>query len=328
MSYLEKLKVICRENPQRVIFAEANDEHVIKAARILTDQELAKPILFGGAYQVRDLATKINVRTRGLKIINPSHQRETEPYLNRISSQNSTKKLSRFEAGQIAKDPVIQSIFRLKSRHGDIAFAGNRSNTSKVLSAGLKWSGVHSGYNRMSSFYLLISKDNKDIFSFSDCSVNISPNAVQLAEIALKTATNFQRITGRQARVAFLSFSTKGSAIHKKVELVQQAVNIFRKKRSGIICDGELQFDAAVDQIVAQKKAPNGSLNGNANVFIFSSLNSANIGQKIAVQMGGYAAIGPMIQGLNDSLHILSKSSTTEEIINSVLLASVMKIKK
>ena len=327
MTYLEKLKMACGQNPQRVIFAEANNESVIKAARSLLDQELAEPILLGGAFEVRDLAAKINIATKGLKIVNPNHEREALPYINYFIRQEKNKNISSFEARNIIKEPINQAIMRLMNGHGDIAFAGNNSSTAKVVSAGLKWSGVIKNYNRVSSFYLLISPDNKDIYAFADCSVNISPSPVQLAEIALKTATNFQLITGRRPRLAFLSFSTKGSASHKNVEIIQTAVKIFVESNSGFVCDGELQFDAAVDQTIAKKKAPNGSLNGNANVFIFPSLNSANIAQKMAAQIGGYTAIGPMIQGLNDPIHCLQKNCTVEEIINSVLLASEMKMK-
>ncbi len=327
MICLEKLETICRNNPQIVIFAEAKDKSIIKAARVLSDQGLAKPILLGGAFELRDLAEKINVATKGLLIKNPNHEKETKPYLSKVIAQSRNKKLSKFEAGQIVKEPITQAIMRLICGNGHIAFAGNKSNISKVISAGLKWSGVKATYKRLSSYYLLISEDNQDIFALADCSINIAPDPAQLAEIAIKTAANFQIITGRQPRVAFLSFSTKGSANHEKVDIVREAVNIFSKNSSGIACDGELQFDAAVDKTIARKKAPNGSLNGNANVFIFPSLNSANIAQKIAVEIGAYRAIGPMFQGLENHLHSLPKSCAIEEIINSVLLASVIKLK-
>ncbi|KAA3614798.1 MAG: phosphate acetyltransferase [Calditrichaeota bacterium] len=325
MTFLEKLKLSCKQNPQSVIFSEANDERIIQAARFIQDQGFAKPILIGGAFEVRDTASKINISTKGLKIINPNNEMEARPYKNHLIQQAAGKSLNRVEIDTIIREPITQSLMRLIGGNADIAFAGNRGNIAQVISNGLKWSGIHGNYKRVSSFYLMVSQDNKNIYAFSDCSINVAPNSNQLAEIALKTAETFFKTTGRQPRVAFLSFSTKGSAKHKKVDLVRDAVSLFNENNVGYVCDGELQFDAAVDQVIAKQKAPNGYLNGIANVFIFPSLDSANIAQKIASQIGGYTSIGPMVQGLNNSLHCLTRSCTVEEVINSVLLASAMK---
>jgi len=198
---------------------------------------------------------------------------------------------------------------------------------ANVAATALAHNSIAEGYARAASFYLMFAPDARTIYSFADCSLNVNPNPAQLAEIAINTAATFEGITGRQARVAFLSFSTHGSAKQDSAEKVQEAVAIAQKQAPHLQLDGALQFDAAIDTAVAQKKAPNGSLNGKANVFIFPSLNSANIGQKIAEHMGGFVSIGPILQGFTYPVHHLAKSCTVEGIINSVVLASYMKIK-
>ncbi len=214
---LENWKQTCRENPQTVVFAEANHDSVIRAARFLFDEGLANPVLLGGGFELRDLADKLKVNTRGLKIVNPNHAQETDGFLPHILKQN--KNLKRLEAANLIKDPVIQSIFRLKGGRADLAFAGNNSSVANVVSKGLKWSGVHNAFRRVSSFYVMISPDTKNVLAFADCSVNVFPNPRELAEIALKTALNYKLVTGRQPRIVFLSFSTKGSAAHKKLKI-------------------------------------------------------------------------------------------------------------
>jgi len=159
-------------------------------------------------------------------------------------------------------------------------------------------------------------------------SINIEPSAKTLAEIAIKTAEVYKQITNTEPKVALLSFSTKGSAKHAKVERIINAVGIVKSLNPELLCDGELQFDAAFDPIVAQKKAPNGVLNSSANVFIFPTLNSANIAQKIVEQIAKFHLAGPMIQGLEHHLHGLPINCTAESIVNSVVLASYLKLKK
>jgi len=327
MLLIEKFKNICRSNPRTVLFAEANDQRIIQAARYLKDSQLAHPILIGGKFEVREIADDLNISTRGLEIINHNHQKDVQPFLEQLLHQGRFREYSRDELEIYLKDVLIYTLTRLYFNKADFAVAGNLSSMEKVARAALAAIGVCPKFKRASAYYLLFSTDQKKIYLFTDCSINVNPSAENLAEIAVKCAEKYIRIIGLVPRVAFLSFSTKGSANHQGIEKVTHAVEIAKKINPSLICDGEIQFDSAVDPFVAKKKGAYNSLNGKANVFIFPSLNSANIAQKIAEHIGGFISIGPMIQGLVKDVHHLPKSCTVENVINSVLLGSYLVLK-
>lgn len=325
MNFFDRFRRECQLQPQRVIFAEGNDERILQAARFLKDNLIAEPVILGGNYEIRDLAEKCRVNTRGLTIVNSNNAVHAGPIIEKLYAEK--KGLTRTQIELELKNPQRFAIEKMRMGHADIVFAGNKSTMAKVGLSAIKYSGINKVYRRVSSFYMMYSEQLKKQFCFADCSMNINPDPWQLSEIAVKTAENFEKITGDRARVAFLSFSTKGSAADPKVDLIRNTLEIIHKEKPAMAADGELQFDAAIDPVVSAKKAPNGSLNGMANVFIFPSLNAANIGQKIAEQIGGFISVGPMLQGLNYPVHHLAKSCTADGIINSVLLASYMKIK-
>ena len=158
---------------------------------------------------------------------------------------------------------------------------------------------------------------------FADCSVVPQPTAAQLADIAIASADTWRAITGEEPRVAMLSFSSQGSARHPCVANVQQATEIVRERAPTLLVDGELQFDAAFVPEVAAQKAPASPLRGNANVMVFPSLEAGNIGYKIAQRLGGYRAVGPLIQGLAAPLHDLSRGCSVQEIIELALVAAM-----
>ncbi|MFC2061945.1 phosphate acyltransferase [Elusimicrobiota bacterium] len=198
--------------------------------------------------------------------------------------------------------------------------AGAVSATAEVIRTALKNIGTESKDTVVSSFFLMEGDRNdwgeNGGFLFADCAVNPEPSANKLASIAYTTAHNARNILGWEPRVAFLSFSTKGSSKSKLIDKVNAAIEELKAKSPDFIFDGELQLDAAIIPKIANSKDPDGRLDGKANVLIFPDLNSANIGYKIAQRFGGMRAVGPILQGLKKPVNDLSRGSSIEDIVD------------
>jgi phosphate acetyltransferase len=199
--------------------------------------------------------------------------------------------------------------------HGyvDACIAGSMSPSTDVLRAGLQTVGLQDGSETMSSFFLM--EHAGKTFAFGDCAVIEKPTRDQLADIAISTADNFFKLTGQEPMIAMLSHSTLGSATSENINNIKSATEIVKTKRPDLKIEGELQFDAAFDEIVGQIKAPNSNVAGKANVFIFPDLASGNIAYKVAERIGGAKAIGPIVQGLSKPYMDLSRGCKVEDIV-------------
>lgn len=326
MDLLERCQKQAKANPNWIVFPDALDIRAIQAAIHIQQQQLGYPWLLGNPEELRKLCEQHNLPFNQLNIIDPTISEWLSEFTAYLAKRMPDKPIE--ELKQSIKDPLWFGAAMLATGKSDYCIAGNLSSTANVLRAGLRVLGLAPNNKTLSSIMIMVSPDSKQVFGFADCGVVPQPTESQLADIAISTAKSFEAITDQTPRVAMLSFSTKGSAKHNAVTAVQQATALVQERMPDLAVDGDLQFDAAFVESVAKQKAPNSTVAGKANVFVFPSLEAGNIGYKIAQRLGGYEAIGPLIQGINGAMHDLSRGCSWQDMVQVAMLAIKMRSNK
>ncbi|MDR3220930.1 MAG: phosphotransacetylase [Candidatus Accumulibacter sp.] len=316
-----------RARPRRVVFPDSLDTRVILAARELSAQGYAKPVLLANPFEMRHFCWKKRLGMAGVSVVDPARSTDRPRYAEHLAPR--LPKASAEEIDARLSEPLWFAAAMLAGGDADVCIGGNLSSTADVLRAAIRVLGLAEGNKTVSSaFFMLPPEDRGDPerppLVFADCGVVPQPTPEQLADIAVSAAAGYQRVTGTPPRVAMLSFSSHGSASHPAVDAVRRATELARARDPRLIIDGDLQFDAAIVPQVAAQKTPGSPIAGNANVFVFPSLEAGNIGYKIAQRLGGYEALGPMIQGLARPMHDLSRGCRQEEIVDTTLLAMLL----
>ena len=260
----------------------------------------------------------------GFDVINPL-ELDKNKYIELASKKKFTNNWTDQMIEAYLECPLNLSVFALDNNDVDCVIAGAKYKTSEVIRSSIRIVGLKKTTKWVSSVFLMLSPDNKFFFTFTDCGVIPDPSSLQLCSIAYEASKIHELLSGEKSKIAFLSFSTKGSAEHYKVKKVQDAVKLFNKKYPNINCEGEMQFDAAVNNSVANKKIENSRLNGDANVFVFPDLDSANISYKITQYLAGYQALGPILVGLNKPVNDLSRGCSIDDIIYVSAISALQK---
>ena len=289
-----------RSKKKTIVLPESHDERVLKAAEILSKKNIVSVLTIGNEEKVRSDAAKLKLDLSGVRIIDPVKSDKHSDFSNIFFNLRKKKGITIEEARETMKRDLFFGAMMVKEGMVDGSVAGSTASTADVLRAGIQCIGMSEGISIVSSFFLMVFPEKT--YSFADCAVVPDPEAAQLADIAISTSDNHKKLTGDEPYIAMLSFSTKGSAKHEKIDKVLEATEIIKKKRPDLKIDGELQFDAAVIDNVGRKKAPGSEVAGRANVLVFPDLNAGNIGYKIAQRWGKAEAVGPMVQGLEKTI--------------------------
>lgn len=322
-SILETLRKRAAEKKSRIVLPEGTDPRILEAAVEAKARGLCEPSVVGPAAEVATAAERA-----GLEITFPVLEPAKDSRLGELEALLRSRLEARGgegqEAAELILDPLFYACCRVALGASDGAVMGAVATTADSLRAALRTVGIHPGLRTVSSCFLMVLADGRGLI-YTDCGVVPHPSPEQLADIAESGARSCRQLLGEEPRVAFLSFSTLGSARHPRVARVQKGLEILRGRSLDFEVDGELQADAALVPEVARRKAPGSPVAGRANVLVFPDLDSGNIAYKLTERLAGARAVGPLIQGLQKPIHDLSRGCSTEDILDTMAVAALQR---
>ncbi|WHY67010.1 phosphate acetyltransferase [Neobacillus sp. SuZ13] len=311
-----KQKISGRE--LKIVFPEGLDERIVRAASRLAEEKLITPILIGNIEKVQAKAAELGVSLDEAEIYDPASYAGMDELVSAFVDRRKGKATEE-DARKILLDENYfgTMLVYLNKAHGLVSGAAH--STADTVRPALQIIKTKEGVKKTSGVFIMVREDEK--YVFADCAINIAPDSNDLAEIAIESAKT-AHMFDMEPRIAMLSFSTKGSAKSPETERVAEAVAEAKRRDPSLVLDGEFQFDAAFVPSVAKSKAPDSPLQGDANVFIFPSLEAGNIGYKIAQRLGGFEAVGPILQGLNAPVNDLSRGCNEEDVYKLALITA------
>ncbi|MGE5801489.1 MAG: NADP-dependent malic enzyme [Gemmatimonadota bacterium] len=309
-----------QQDPPSIVFPEGDDPRILRAARIIADEGIARPILLGDVDAIRRQAADASLTLDDIDLVNPRMAPDRDTFAEQLFRRRQRRGMTLREAQARVLNPIYYGLLMLRAGQADALVTGEEVDYPDSIRPALEVIGVEPGRKHVNGIYMMIFR--QQTLFFADATVNIDPDAETLAEIATATASFVERL-GIEPRVALLSFSNFGSVKHPQARKVQQAVSLLHERAPGLQADGEMQADTAVVERILTRVYPFAKLRGPANVLIFPDLNAANIAYKLLARLGDAQAIGPILVGMDRPVHVLQRLSEVPEIVNMAVIAAV-----
>lgn len=304
----------------KIVFPEGKDPRILEAAIRHKEDGLLIPIVLGDKGLIQKVADENNLKLGDLQIIDPNYDENFNLLVEKFVEARKGKATKMDAEYLLKKDNNYYGVMLVKAGLADGMVSGAIGTTGDTIRPALQIIKTVPGISRVSGIMIMIGP-NGEQYVFADTAVNITLESQEMAEVAIETAYTAKSF-GIDPKVALLSFSTKGSARHDLVDKVSKATKKAHEIDPNVPLDGELQFDAAIDPITAKNKAPKSEVAGHANVFIFPDLQAGNIGYKIAQRLGGYKALGPILQGLKSPVNDLSRGCSAEDVYEIAIITA------
>ena len=328
MSFIEGIKEQARKDKKTIALPESEDERTIRAAAKVLEEGTADLILVGSEEEAKKMASDLGVNIDGAKFVDPATSEDLDSFVETLYELRKHKGMTPEKAREtLLSDKPTFACMLVKTGAADGLVSGACHSTANTLRPALQILRTAPGAKLVSGFFVMdvpnCEYGENGVFVFADCGLNQDPDPDQLAAIANDSAASFKKLVGADAKVAFISHSTKGSAKHALVDKVVAAVNAAHEQYPDLNCDGEMQVDAAIVPSVGASKAPGSPVAGQANVLIFPNLDAGNSGYKLVQRLAKAEAYGPMLQGIAKPVNDLSRGCSWEDICGVIAITAV-----
>ena len=328
MSFIENMKEEAKKEIKTIVLPESEDLRTLKATQIVLEEGFANIVLIGDADDIKKQAEENNIDLTGAQIVNPATSNNFSRYANDLYELRKNKGMTLKQAKELLmQNSRYFATMMVKEGDADGFVSGASHPTSDTLRPALEILKAAPGTKLVSAFFVMVLPDKQygedGVFIFADSGLNEYPDSEALSEIAISSSKSFKELIGKEPKVAMLSYSTHGSANSPLTDKVVEATKLLKEKAPDLICDGEIQLDAAIIPEVAERKAPGSPLKGNANILIFPDLDAGNIGYKLTQRFGHAEAYGPLCQGISKAVNDLSRGCSSEDIAGVVAITAV-----
>ena len=327
MPFIEEIKNRAKQQIKTIILPEATDIRILKAAQIVNKEKYAKVALIGNKEEIERLIKENNLELGDTQIIDPAKSDKTSEYAKELYELRKAKGMTEEQAQKLILEPIYYGMMMVKLNHADGLVSGAAHSTADTLRPALQILKTAPGTKLVSAFFVMVVPNceygENGVFVFGDSGLVENPSAEELAEIAKSSSKSFETLVGKPSKVAMLSYSTYGSAHSELTEKVINATKLLKEQMPNLVCDGELQLDAAIIPEVASSKAPNSPVAGKANTLIFPDLNAGNIGYKLVQRLAKAEAYGPLCQGVAKPVNDLSRGCSSKDIVGVVAITCV-----